>query len=121
VISAYLRPDPAEDATHITKRDQTIDEASRLFSNAFEAWKKQEHSDEDRLRHLTEVLRSAAEVGIWLFSHPCSFDFTWHVQEDSEDPKMVVAPGLVKVTNEKGQQLSRPQQLIEMETRKIHQ
>ena len=41
--------------------------AAQSFSDAFRPWINPRYSDAERLRNLTDILKSAAEQGVWLF------------------------------------------------------
>ncbi|KAJ9485233.1 hypothetical protein VN97_g8124 [Penicillium thymicola] len=47
------------------------------FTKAFEPYSNSQFAEDDRLRHLATISKSAADLGIWLFSQPCSFKFQW--------------------------------------------
>jgi len=64
-------------------------------------------------------MKSAADLGIWLFSQPSTFQFQWGSPEKSGGNTIVVAPALVKVADERAQKLSQPQVMVEMISRKI--
>ncbi len=119
VLSAYLRPNPVEDSTYISRRDRTISEALQAFSRAFAPWQNPKYRDEDRVRSLTEIMKSAADLGIWLFSQPSTFKFHWGTPENIEAHTIVVAPALLKVADESAQSLSKAQVMIEMVIRRL--
>lgn len=111
MLTTYLRPLPSDDTSYISQRDQAINEAVHKFCRAFTPWKKAEHNDETRARSLTEILKGAAELGIWLFSQPCTFEFRWP-NTDEVGAKVVVGPEVVKMTDEEGQRLGKAQQVM---------
>lgn len=111
VLTAYLRPSPSDDASYISQRDQAINDLVHTFCRAFTPWKKAQHKDETRVRSLTEILKGAADLGIWLFSQPCTFDFRWPNAEEV-GRKVVVGPEVIKLTDEKGRTLGKAQQVM---------
>ncbi|KAI9870378.1 MAG: hypothetical protein M1830_004320 [Pleopsidium flavum] len=119
VLSAYLRPDPTEDPSYISRRDRAVSEAVQAFSRAFKPWRNSKYRDEDRVRSLTEIMKSAADLGIWLFSQPSTFKFHWGGREDTKEHTIVVAPALLKMADENAQSLSVAQVMIEMVTQKV--
>ncbi|KAJ5431803.1 hypothetical protein N7445_008301 [Penicillium cf. griseofulvum] len=88
------------------------------FTKAFEPYSNAQFAEDDRLRHLVTISKSAADLGIWLFSQPCSFKFRWTTDGVSGD-KMVVLPAIVKVCDEQGRRLAVPETLAEEETVRI--
>lgn len=60
------------------------------------------------MRNLSEILKHAADLGIWLFSQPSGFRFFWVTKEKV----MVVLPGLVKESDEHGKRLREGQVLV---------
>ena len=83
------------------------------FSNAFAPWKNGKYRSKDRVRNLSEILKQAADLGIWLFSQPSAFRFIWPTSTPGSTSETTVLPGLVKETDEKGIQLKDAQDLVE--------
>lgn len=119
VLSAYVRPTPAEDINYISHRDRVISEVVQTFSITFGPWQNRRFREGDRVRSLTEILKSAADLGIWLFSQPSTFQFQWGAAEKSGSNIVVIGPALVKVANERAQPLSKAQVMVEMITTKL--
>jgi hypothetical protein len=82
------------------------------FTKAFEPYSNPQFTKDDRLRHLATISKSAADLGIWLFSQPCSFKFRWVTDRVSGD-NMVVLPAILKVCDEQGRLLAIPEKLVE--------
>ena len=48
-----------------------------FFPNAFATWKNGEYRSKVWVRNLSEILKQAADLGIWLFSQPSAIRFDW--------------------------------------------
>ena len=116
VLSAYLRPNPAENTLYTAHRDRQITELTRLFSRSLAAWKNPKYNDDDRMRHLSAVIIEAADLGFWLFSQPSGFEFRWSRSVENE---IETAPALVKMTDEKGHRLEEFQIVVKATTLKL--
>ncbi|OQE32572.1 hypothetical protein PENFLA_c001G03622 [Penicillium flavigenum] len=82
------------------------------FTRVFEPYSNPQFAEADRVQHLASISKSAADLGIWLFSQPCSFMFRWTTSGGSGD-KVVVLPAIVKVCDEQGRRLAVPETLVE--------
>ena len=119
VLTAYLRPPPSQDAEYIAQRDHEINEITRAFSRVFAPWRSPKYKDEDQIRSLSAILKSAAELGVWLFSQPSDYQFRWPEQSKIGPTRIAVAPALVKTTDERGRVLSQPQVMLEAVIKRI--
>ena len=114
VLTAYLRPDPSEDASYIAQRENKINEYVRMFSKAFAPYKNHQ-GDGDRARSLFTIMSEAADLGILIFSQPSDLQFRWQKKYAGQGvDRVAVAPELVKMTDERGRLLSEPQVMVEM-------
>ncbi|KAL4864548.1 hypothetical protein BDV12DRAFT_9932 [Aspergillus spectabilis] len=111
MITAYLYDQSSQrrDATKMAARSQAARAFADEFSSAFSAYAQPAFSESDRAVHLSKLANSAAELGIWLFAQPCTFDFVW--QKSSSE--ITVSPKVVKTFDERGARLAMPQVLIE--------
>ncbi len=112
VLTAYLRPIPSQDPLYIAHRDHQIQENVEAFSRAFTPWRNLKHEDKVRNQSLSAILRSAAELGIFMFAQPSDLRFYWPKQSEVGANRVVVAPSLVKRTDERGQALAEPQVML---------
>ena len=113
-----------------------INSSATAFSRAFAPWKVAKYADEDRVRSLCEIMKSAAELGVWLFAQPCTYEFRWAGLEDEKVgvgaqkrttttmttttmTTMVIAPALVKVGDERGRRLGEGQVMVEWVTQRV--
>lgn len=119
VLSAYLRPAPKNDPSYLSQRDATVSAAAATFTNALSPWASETYSDSVRRQNLAEILKSAAEVGILIFSQPGSFRFQWSTGQDHRSVVVVIAPALLKTADEHAIPLDRPQVMIQMATQSI--
>jgi hypothetical protein len=110
VLTAFLCSNPTEDHLYISQRDTTIQNAVNDFSRAFSSWKNPKYADEERESNLTEIMKSAAELGIRLFGQPATFQFHWGERQHS-DAKIIIAPALFKVRDERTRVLHQPQRM----------
>lgn len=109
LLTAYLRANPSQDPDYIAERDQKIGVATQTFSRAFRPWWNAKYSEEQRARSLSTILQSAADLGIWMFSQAFELQFEWPKQEAT---KLVVLPALLKTTDERGRDLTKPQVIL---------
>ncbi|KAL3442443.1 hypothetical protein BJX65DRAFT_298970 [Aspergillus insuetus] len=111
MITAYLydQSSQTKDATKINARTQAARAFADEFSSAFSAYAQPAFSESDRVVHLTKLANSAAELGIWLFAQPCTFEFVWK----KSSSEITVSPKVVKTFDERGARLAVPQVLIE--------
>lgn len=112
VLTAYLRPAPSQDTVYIAQRNDRIQETVELFSRAFAPWRNLKHEDKVRNQSLSAILRSAADLGIFMFSQPSDLRFHWPKQSGVGANRVVVAPSLIKMTDEKGQALAESQVML---------
>ncbi|KAL9001441.1 MAG: hypothetical protein Q9169_000016 [Polycauliona sp. 2 TL-2023] len=111
-LTAYLRPDPFQDAYYIAHRDRQIDVKIQAFSRAFAPWQQSAHSQQERSDSLSAIFKGAAELGIFLFSQPSQLQFRWPRPEELIQNQITVLPTLVKNTDERGRRLRRYQTLV---------
>ena len=113
VLTADLRLPPSEDPAYMSQRDHRIEKLVEKWSRAFAPWRNSKYKDEDQMRSLSAIWRSAAELGVWIFSQPSSFQFQWPEQRDLRTHQITVTPALIKTTDEKGHALKQPQVILE--------
>lgn len=118
-LTAYLRPSTLDDTAYIAQREHQINIIVQNFSTAFAPWQSPRYKDEERVRSLVAILKEAADIGIWLFSQPSELQFQWPKYNDIGSSRIAVAPALVKITDERGQTLGRPQVMIDMTAKKV--
>lgn len=130
VLSVYLRPSPKTDSEYLSHRDANVTAAATAFSNAFEPWASNGYSDSTRRQNVAEIFKSAAEVGILIFSQPSTFTYQWNTTtttagEHRGGPSgggaatIVVTPAFLKVADENAVALERPQVMIQMATQSL--
>lgn len=90
----------------------SIAEFAETFTKAFGPYSSAEFTEAERSRHIETIGKMATDLGIWLFSQPCSFEFRWNGGGVSPD-EIVTNPAIVKVADEHGQRLAAPQVLAE--------
>ncbi|KAL4870410.1 hypothetical protein BDV12DRAFT_195350 [Aspergillus spectabilis] len=111
MITAYIYNQGAynKDPTHNTARDQASEALAAEFTTIFSPYALVTFSESDRIFHLTKLANSTAELGIWLFAQPCTFEFVWNKVES----ELTLVPKVIKTHDEQGKRLATPQVLIE--------
>ena len=112
VLTVYLHSS-SPDTAYRARVDEQIQNMATSFSNAFAPWRNRKYRSKDRVRNLFEILKQAADLGIWLFSQPSAYRFNWPTSTPRSTSEIIVLPGLVKETDEKGMRLKDPQVLVE--------
>ena len=119
VLTAYIRPTPSQDSSYIAQRDHRIQETVQEFSRAFAPWKNLKYHDGDRTRSLSAILKSAADVGIWMFSQPSSLQFRWPTYSEVGANRIAAIPALIKLTDEKGRKLREPHVMLQAVIKRV--
>jgi len=117
VLTAYLLPNPNEDDRYTSDRDSAINDVAHALSRAFAPWASTAHPEQDRIYGLAAILKSAADFGILILSQPSWFEYRWDMAKVADPQAIVVAilvaPAVVKVTDEQGRRLRVPQVVVE--------
>lgn len=126
-LSAYLRPDWNEDRAYVELRDARIVDVAHIICRTFEPWVMLPGTFEARHVNLVNIMKSAVDTGILLFSQPSTFVFRWvappsqgdrrrgkptTTTEQRQNPRVVVLPGLVKVRDADSRELRTPLELV---------
>ncbi|KAL4936967.1 hypothetical protein BDV06DRAFT_203890 [Aspergillus oleicola] len=98
--------------TDLQSTDATISLATD-FTQSFAPYGITTSSPPERESHFASLARLTANLGTWLFSQPCAFEFFWGVNGNQNGDAFLVTPGVVKVADENGTRLAKPQVLIE--------
>ncbi|KAL4738948.1 hypothetical protein BDV11DRAFT_170567 [Aspergillus similis] len=111
MVTAHLYNQGAnnKDQTHTVARDQAAGSLAADFTSAFSPYALATYSESDRVSHLGKLAISTAELGIWLFGQPCTFEFVWNKGQS----EFTVVPQITKTFDEQGKRLPRPQVLME--------
>ncbi|PWY71418.1 hypothetical protein BO83DRAFT_362840 [Aspergillus eucalypticola CBS 122712] len=108
MLTARLHPEYVDLSSAAAQRN--IAALAENFSEAFAIYQDPELSDADRRRHLASVVREAAQLSVWLFTQPCSFNFSWSAPSPGS---VVVLPAVIKISDERGDILPVPQKMVE--------
>ncbi|KAK5125633.1 hypothetical protein LTR85_011907 [Meristemomyces frigidus] len=111
-LTAYFMPDPFKNPESIASRDSVISSMVQIFSDAFLLWDSHPTDEASARQHLVELLRNAADVATMLFAQASAFEFRWQQpssQDGSKKRSLVVVPACLKVVDDRGQRLERPQ------------
>lgn len=119
MLTSYLyarngRASPAQ----LEAQEHSITYFANAFTKTFAPYSDPRFNEADRLAHMTSVTRAAFDLGVWLFSQPCSFDFRWSTAVSMTN-QVVVLPAVVKTCDERGARLAAPQTLLEEFTRQV--
>ncbi|KAL6229768.1 hypothetical protein BDW75DRAFT_88315 [Aspergillus navahoensis] len=111
MTTAYLYTQGAynRDPKHIAARNQAAQALAVSFTSAFFPYALTTSPESDRISHLTKLAISTAELGVWLFSQPCTFEFVWKKGQK----EFTVSPAVLKTFDDQGTRLATPQVLIE--------
>jgi hypothetical protein len=103
-LTSYLRPRAAADPLYVSRRDEAIRLAADSFCEAFAPWASRQDTYGPRKQNVMEIMKSAAETGILLFSQPCAFGYQWRGSggDSTGEERIVVTPALVKKADENG-------------------
>ncbi|RAK78936.1 uncharacterized protein BO72DRAFT_446694 [Aspergillus fijiensis CBS 313.89] len=113
LLTAHLHADYLDTSSPAAQRN--IAALAGDFSRTFAAFHNPQFSDPDVRRHLRSVVKEAADLGVWLFAQPCSFEFVW----DAPSRSIAILPAVVKVSDERGQRLATPRKVVEEATAQI--
>ena len=112
-LTAYLHSNSVDNAAYRARVDEQIQNMAISFSNTFAPWRNGKYRSKDRVRNVSEIIKQAADLGIWLFSQPSAFRFNWPTSNPRPSSEITALPGLVKDTDEKGIRLKDTQVLME--------
>ena len=112
----YLRTETEHDLAYQSERDHVIANAAQQVCEAFWPWARS--TDNTHSQSLVSIMIRASDLVITLFSQPSAFKWQWHAQDKSvpsrnDATKIVVLPGLYKMTDQAAQPLSPPLCLID--------
>ncbi|OJJ66473.1 hypothetical protein ASPBRDRAFT_34920 [Aspergillus brasiliensis CBS 101740] len=107
MLTARLHSEYLDSTSAAAQRN--IETLADAFSEAFAIYRNPELSDADCRRHLVSVVREAAQLSVWLFTQPCSFEFNWTAPPGS----IAVLPAVMKISDERGVDLPVSQKVVE--------
>ncbi|PYH67807.1 uncharacterized protein BO88DRAFT_464533 [Aspergillus vadensis CBS 113365] len=108
MLTARLHPEYMD--LSLAAAQNNITALADNFSEAFASYRNPELSDGDRRRHLVSVVKEAAQLSVWLFTQPCSFNFSWSAPSPGS---IVILPAVIKTSDERGDILPVPQKMVE--------
>ncbi|KAJ5218401.1 uncharacterized protein N7498_000500 [Penicillium cinerascens] len=114
----YSRSHGIQGSTSMEIQRDAITALAKSFTTAFAPYSDPSFSEAHRLGHLTSVVRAAADLGAWLFSQPCFFEFRW-TSVVTPLNQLIMFPAVVKVGNEQGRRISVPHTLVAETTARI--
>jgi hypothetical protein len=114
----YTRGHNLQGHTSAISQREAIAALVEDFATAFAPYVDSHFTVEDHLGHLTSVVQAAADLGSWLFSQPCSFEFRWSPLVTPLN-QVIMFPAVLKVGDEQGRPLSVPHTLVEETSARI--
>ena len=120
MLTAYLRPDLFNDnAVSGSDEDQRLYDRAIRFSRAFSPFSTPGSSDQ-QVKHLVEVLRSAAKTALWLLAQPSTFKIDWeHGNSNRAMRTLETVPALLKTHDADGGSIDPPQIIYSVVTKRI--
>ena len=120
MLTAYLRPDLfGENAMSSPSEEQHLYDCATRFSRVFGPFSAP-NSDDRRVKHLVEVLRSAAKTALWLLAQPSTFKFDWERGDANRTARTLeTVPALLKTHDADGQRIDPPQNIHSLVTNRI--
>jgi len=116
MLTVYLRPDVLADTRATsTQPDPALVGAVESFTRVFAPWSKPDVPDAEKIKNLSDIVDEAVKFAVWLFSQPSSFKYDWKPAVDVRDRAnrtVVTAPAVLKVTDNRGQALTRPVSIV---------
>ncbi|KAK5103132.1 hypothetical protein LTS08_003936 [Lithohypha guttulata] len=117
VPTAYLRPEANAPTNTSTSQlesgeDSAIRAAAHQFSSAFAPWLHPVQSAAAVAQNLEAIMRSAAQVGLTIFSQPAEFAYAWGSEDASRQGgrrsvgRLVVTPALLKMRDDNSRQVN---------------
>ena len=119
VLTAYLRPSPADDRAYLAERRKFINSVIRAVTEAFRPWRNAKYTEAERDRSLAAILEESADLGIFIFSQRSLLQFRWPKPNELGTTKVAVTPAFVRMTDERGNPLSEGQVLIDYTIQKL--
>ncbi|KAI1611881.1 hypothetical protein EDD37DRAFT_651435 [Exophiala viscosa] len=122
MLTAYLRPDIfGGDVSSTSEFESHIHDLATKFCDTFNPFSQLQH-EEQKVKHLVEVLRTALRFALWLYSHPATFDFRWGSASDGSSGSghtVVTVPSLIKTYDGRGSKIEPPQVVQALVKRRV--
>jgi len=97
-------------AASLQSRQADIREAAEHFALTFFPWANPTFHEQEKDEELVQIISDALDISIWLYGEPYLYEFVW---ESVGRRGTVVAPGLMRLTDEKGKIMGTPKVLLE--------
>ncbi|KAJ5769201.1 hypothetical protein N7520_003760 [Penicillium odoratum] len=119
MLTSYLYiKDARNNSAQVKAQEDLITRFANTFTETFAPYSDPQFNEADRLAHMISVTRTAVNLGVWLFSQPCSITFRWSTTTPMVN-QVVILPAVVKTCDEHGVRMAVPQTLLEEFTRQI--
>ncbi|KAK6373146.1 hypothetical protein LTR64_005067 [Lithohypha guttulata] len=92
-------------------------ELIEIIEITFSPWEQKLYAQDNRQPALENLLERTAQLGVLLFSQPCTFQFAWQVKPNATtDFEIAISPRLLKINDEEANELERSQLMINIKT-----
>lgn len=113
VLLSYLRTDVYYDSEYQNHLGQAKLEIRTFIETAFDPWREPHSTETTRTAALTALIDKTAQLGILLFSQPCTFQFVWVPKASTAgDLDIEVCPRLLKINDEQARDLNPSQMML---------
>ncbi|KAM3417237.1 hypothetical protein BST61_g5496 [Cercospora zeina] len=113
-LTTYFRPDPQAGQIH-QAQTQAITDMIGAFTFAFAPWQQKSHDELKARQHLTELFASAIDVADMVSKQRGAYETAWEHpdrRQSMNERRIRVTPEFIKVTDEHGRLIEKPQVLV---------
>ena len=96
---------------YVQGADKATDDISRRLSAAFSPWRRTSEDASAWQQHQQSLIANASSVGLLLMTQPSAYEFRWRPADENAGA-IATSPGFLKVADESGRPLGRPQVLV---------
>ncbi|GAB1742847.1 hypothetical protein NU219Hw_g8554t1 [Hortaea werneckii] len=111
MLTAYFRQNAGTQTESAAFLARNIEMYVDAFTDAFAEWRNESQDVAAAKSHLEGLLNNAASVATTLFSQPSMYQFSW-IYTPQQNRSVLVVPAFRKVTDEQGEVLEQPQELM---------
>lgn len=111
VLMAHSQSEIDHDENYLVRRDQAVETVVQQIERAFHPWRR--GTIQDRAKNLRGILIHLSELGNRLYSQPAAFEWRWGESRTSSQGRIVMLPGLDKITDSQAMLLATPICLVE--------
>ncbi|GIZ49318.1 hypothetical protein CKM354_001235000 [Cercospora kikuchii] len=114
-LTTYFRSEPQAGQSYHPSQTQAVADMAEAFSAAFEPWRNKSQDEMRTRQHLVELLTNAVGVAEMVFKQRGVYETSWEHSErrySMNSRRVRVIPELIKVNDEQGRVIEKPQVLI---------